>query len=88
MAEEYGKDLCVHDYRVTKIITQEAAVGELLVFSREPCNTHAVAVEKNGIVVRHIPRKVACVWIQKTVDMFQIAQQSHIHVVWIHVNEN
>ena len=44
-------------------------------------------LKKNGIVIGHLPRKVARVWIQKTVDRFQIVQQSHIHVLWIRVNK-
>ena len=51
------------------------------------CGRYAVAVEKNGIVIGHLPRKVARVWIQKTVDRFQIAQQSLIHVMCICVNK-
>ena len=45
-----------------------------------------MAVEKNGIVIGHLPRKVARVWIRKTVVKFQMPQQSHIHVPWIRGN--
>ena len=75
----------------TKIIIWEAAVGEMLVCSRELCNTHdryAVGVEKNSIVIGQLPRKVAHVWIRKIVDRFQIVQQSHIHMPWICANRN
>ena len=52
---------CVREYDVYKNIW-EAAVGEALSCvrkSRNACNRYAVAVEKNGTVVGHLPRKVS-----------------------------
>ena len=52
MVAEYELKLCVRGYHVYKDIC-EAAVGEMLLYLREPWNSHnryAVAVEKNGTV--------------------------------------
>ena len=57
MAEEYEKDLCVRGYRIYQDIWEAASID-----TRELCNTHnswyAVAVEKNSIIIGHLPRKV------------------------------
>ena len=61
MAAEFRKKLCVRGYHVYDEIW-EAAVGEMLVCVREPRNAHdryAVAVEKDGTVIGHLPKKVS-----------------------------
>ena len=59
----YQKDLCIREYHIYKDIW-EAAVGETLVCALEPNNSrdrNAVAVEKEGKIVGHLPLKVSCV---------------------------
>ena len=63
MAVKYEK-LCVRGYQFTRTyvghIYKETAVGEMLVCSKEPRNSHdkyAVAVEENGTVIGHLPKK-------------------------------
>ena len=56
-----GRDCCIRGYHVYQEIW-EAAVGEVLVCEREPRDVedrYAVAVKKDGTVIRHLPRKVS-----------------------------
>ena len=58
---QYQKTLCVHGYHVYKDIW-EAAVGETVVCVLEPGNfnnRNAIAVEKDGRIIGHLPRKVS-----------------------------
>ena len=64
-AVEYEQNLCIrrYMYHVYREIW-EAAVGETFECAVEPGNAHekfAVAIEKDGIVIGHLPRKVSCV---------------------------
>ena len=55
-----AKKLCVRGYHVNNDIWE--AVGEMLLCVREPRNAHdkyAVAVEKDGMVIGHLPKKVS-----------------------------
>ena len=55
----YEMRMCVRGYHVYQQVW-EAAHGEMLVCSREARNRHdryTVAVEKNGTVIRHLPKK-------------------------------
>ena len=57
MAAEYRKGLCVRGYHVYNDVW-EAAAGETLVCVREPRNAYdryAVAVEKDGRIIGHLP---------------------------------
>ena len=59
--DEYGRALCVRGYHVYREIW-EAAVGQVLICEREPRNVkdrYAVAVQKDGTVIGHLPRKVS-----------------------------
>ena len=58
---EYEKKLCVRGYHVYKQIWN-ATIGEKLVCVIDPSNSHnnyAAAVEKDGTVIVHLPRKVS-----------------------------
>lgn len=59
--ETLEKDLCIRGYHVYQQIWS-AAVGEVLSCCREPTNLrdrYAVAVEKDDIIIGHLPRKVS-----------------------------
>ena len=58
MAAEFRQKLCMRGYHFYNDLW-EAAVGETLVCVREPRNAHnryAVAVEKDGMVIGHLPK--------------------------------
>ena len=58
----YEKASCVHGYTVLRIATKtfwEAAVGETVVCMLEPGNYNAIAVEKDGRIIGHLPQKVS-----------------------------
>ena len=57
---EYEKTLCVRGYHAYKQIWN-ATMGEKLVCVIDPNNSldsYAVAVEKDGTIIGHLPRKV------------------------------
>ena len=59
--EELKRDACIRGYHIYKEVW-EAADGEELPCEREPQNSkdrYAVAVKRKGIVVGHLPRKIA-----------------------------
>ena len=63
-AAEYKQNLCIRGYHVYREVW-EAAVGETFECAVEPGNAHdkfAVAIEKDGIVIGHLPRKVSRVF--------------------------
>ena len=58
---EYSKHLCVRGYHIYQA-AWTATLGESLTCIREPQNSHdryAVAVQKNGQTIGHLPRKVS-----------------------------
>ena len=57
-AAEYQQNLCICRYHVYREVW-EAAVGETFECAMEPGNAFAVAIEKDGIVIGHLPRKVS-----------------------------
>ena len=61
MEEFFERNCCIRGYHAYKEVW-EAAVGEALVCEREPENAsdrYAVAVEKEGSIIGHLPRKVS-----------------------------
>ena len=58
--EEFRSVCCIQGYHVYKEIL-EAAVGEVLMCTREPYNAldrYTVSVNKAGTVIGHLPRKL------------------------------
>ena len=59
--ELYERNSCVHSYHIYKDIW-DAVIGEKLLREREPdnrSNRYAVAVNKDGIIIGHLPRKIS-----------------------------
>lgn len=60
MEPEFERDCCVRRHHICQAIW-EAAVGEVLTCETESGNAkdrYAVAVEKDGMIIGHLPRKV------------------------------
>ena len=58
---EYSKVLCIRGYHVYKDLWA-ASIGEMLLCIMDQDNSHdrfTVAVEKDGTVISHLPRKVS-----------------------------